>query len=255
MDRIAVCLRGEIRNWNYTKDAVFKFYEGIAESVDYYYATWDVPYIDQDELNVSFAGQELIQGVLCPSGNDRSRWGSRLGPAFLSSHIKLTKQYDLVVDTRFDSVPVRRPNATIEFPGDREIQTAYLRIDNVWETGGTNDRWAILQQDTFDQFNNRLPLLYESWKARLNQETHPTMNEMELERVLKKINVKPIACTWMDNFLVRPSIKNIFPESTSISMLDYATIHENINFWNELTVKEKVECCLKQKIYLKDYGL
>jgi hypothetical protein len=255
MHQIAVCLRGEVRNWNYTKDAVFKFYEGIALSVDYYYATWDVPYINQDELNVSFAGQELIQGVLCPSGNDRRRWGSRLGPAFLSSNIKLNKKYDLVIDTRFDSVPIRRPNAMISLPDDAEIQTAYLRIDNVWETGGTNDRWAIMQQDTFNQFNNRLPLLYESWKSRLTQETHPTMNEMELERVLKKINISPIPCTWMDNFLVRPSIIDIFPKSTNITMVDYATVHENINFWDSLTSNQKIDYCTKQSIHIKDYGL
>lgn len=255
MNNIAVCLRGQVRNWNYTKDAVFKFYESLADSVDYYYATWNVPYVNQDDLNSSFAGQQLIQGVLCPSGNDRSRWGSYLGPAFLSSHIKLNKQYDLIVDTRFDSIPVRRPGAGIELPGNREIQTAYMRIDNVWEAGGTNDRWAIMQQDTFDQFNNRLPLLYESYKSRIDQIIHPTLNEMELERVLKKINLTPIACTWMDCFLVRPSIADIFPKSTDITIMDYLTLHNNIEFWNNLTTQEKTEYCIKKHIYIKDYGL
>jgi hypothetical protein len=260
MNQIAVCLRGDVRNWNYTKEAVFKFYEGIAYSVDYYYATWDVPYIDKNELDKTFSNRKLVQGILCPSGNDRRRWGARLGPAFLSGHIKLNKRYDLVVDTRFDLIPTFiKKNHIIEIPVDDEIQTTSIDlrwkdIDKLPEDIGVTDQWAVMNQRTWDQFNYRLPLLYESWIDRLNGRPYKIVNEIELNRVLNIMNIKSKSCNWMTCILTRPCIVDIFPDPKDITEDDYFPILNNtFNFWGSLTNHKKKEYCERQGIHLDNY--
>jgi hypothetical protein len=262
MNRLAVCLRGEVRNWNYTKEAVFKFYEGIAYSVDYYYATWDVPYIDQNKLNATFDNRKLVQGVLCPSGNDRRRWGGFLGPAFLSSHIKLNKRYDAIIDTRFDLIPVRYPwSDVITVPPNMEIQTT--NVDHTWNhpefddptAKATSDQWAIMDTATWDQFNYRLPLLYEFWMDKINGKKIPTINEIGYTKVIKQMNIIATKCMWMSNLLVRPNIIDIFPKSTDIIYSDWSIIFENYMSWNSISNDKRKQYCIDQNIHLKDYGL
>jgi len=264
MNRLAVCLRGEVRNWDYTKDAVFKFYENIAYSVDYYYATWDVPYIDQNKLNATFDNRKLVQGVLCPVGNDRRRWGSFLGPAFLNSHIKLNKRYDAVIDTRFDLVPV---TFSLEYPviipSDMEIQTAHVEhrwnheeFENDPTSVGTCDMWAVMNSAAWDQFNYRLPLLYDYWIDKINSKKIPTINEIGYTSVLKKMNFITTQCSWMSNFLTRPTIIDIFPKSTDITFQDWRRVFDDVyENWNNLTATAKRKYCIEQDINFKDYGL
>ena len=268
MNRLAVCLRGEVRNWDYTKDAVFKFYENIAYSVDYYYATWDLPYVAQDNLNATFANKKLIQGVMCPAGNDRQRWGSRLGPAFLSSHIKLNKKYDLVVDVRFDTVPVLL-NSNISIPEDNEIQTEF--VHSVWNHKGfenntleaTSDQWAIMNHPTYERFNYRLSALYDTHIKHIraldiesNNNDVFRYNEIAFHKVLIDMQFGLSQCTWMNNCIVRPSIVDIFPNATSITKNDYATIRENTHsYWSSLPHTQKIDYCTKQNIHIQDYQL
>jgi len=263
MNKIAVCLRGEVRTWNYVKEEVFKFYENIAYSVDYYYATWDVPYLDKNELDSTFSNRNLIQGVLCPSGNDRYSWGSRLGPAFLSGHIKLNKRYDAVIDTRFDNVPVLI-NDQLSIPKDNEIQTAF--VNQIWKhdglfdgnvDGATCDQWAIMTQPSYDQFNYRLPLLY---NYQINQfkleKTVFKYPEIMFEKVLKEMKFELSQCQWMNNFIVRPTIVDIFPNSVDITYNDYAIVRENTySYWDSLDVTQKIDHCTKQRIHILDYRL
>jgi hypothetical protein len=260
MNNIAVCLRGEVRNWNYTKKAVFKFYESIAYSVDYYYATWDVPYLDQDKLTATFDNRKLVQGILCPSGNDRHRWGALLGPAFLSSHIKLKKKYDLVVDTRFDLVPVLKPEGNITTPGNMEIQTT--NVDHKWDheyfedptNKATTDTWAVMTHSTYDQFNYRLPLLYDFWVDMLSRKKFHTFNEIALNKVLKQMNINATMCHWMSNLIVRPSIVDLFPDPCDITMHDSWKIHDNSQiFWPNLSNETKIEYCVRQGLYYEEF--
>jgi len=264
MNNIAVCLRGEVRNWNYTKDAVFKFYEDIAYSVDYYYATWDLPYVNQKELDATFSNRKLVQGVLCPSGNDRRRWGGFLGPAFLSSHLKLNKRYDLVIDTRFDVVPVTFPlKGIIAPPADMEIQTAHVEhrwnheeFENDPTAGGTCDIWAVMNYATWDQFNYRLPVLYDYWIDKINKKTIPTINEIGYTNVLRKMNFTTSHCSWMTNLLTRPTTIDIFPKSTDITFQDWRRVFDDVyENWAHLDATAKRKYCIEQNINFKDYGL
>ena len=265
MNNLAVCLRGEVRNWNYTKDAVFKFYENIAYSVDYYYATWDVPYLDKDELDKTFDNRKLVQGILCPPGNDRRRWGGFLGPAFLSSHIKLKKKYDAVIDARFDLVPVTFPSENpVTIPSDMGIQTSH--VNQRWNheeferdptATGTNDMWTVMNYATWDQYNYRLPLLYDYWiDSFINGKTMPFINEIGYTSVLKKMNFTTTQCSWMSNFLTRPTIIDIFPKSTDIIFQDWRRVFDDVyENWKNLTPTAKIKYCIDQNIHLKDYGL
>ena len=124
-NRIAVCLRGHIRNWNYTKDKFFYFYKEIANEVHYYYATWDLPYIESTDLNFTFNNNQV--GVLVSPKTDHYVYGSRVGPAYLSSHIRLVDTYDAVVDTRFDMIPVLLDGQLISID-DMTIETSYMLI-------------------------------------------------------------------------------------------------------------------------------
>ena len=264
MNNIAVCLRGEVRNWNYTKDAVFKFYESNAYSVDYYYATWDVPYLNKKELDKTFDNRKLIQGVLCPTGNDRRRWGAALGPAFLSSHIKLDKHYDVVIDTRFDIIPVvKQSSPIINLPTDMEIQTSY--VDKRWqdndffddlEAKATDDKWAIMNFGSWDVFNYRLSYLYDNFIDNIGKKKRPIQPEITLNKTLTKMGFKLQECQWMDNFLTRPTIIDVFPKSTDITFQDWRRVFDDVyENWSNLDATAKRKYCIEQNINFKDYGL
>ena len=146
-------------------------------------------------------------------------------------------------------------------PGDNEIQTGFVNkrffdhlINNIWEAGATNDRWAIMNQGTWDQFNYRLPLLYESFIARQNNKLYMTVLEMDYQRVLTNMNIKPTQCHWMNFELVRPSIIDLFPNSTSLTWRDHRMVHDNTFItWEALTNEEKIGYCQQQGIYCQDY--
>jgi len=244
---IAVCLRGEIRTWNYIKDSVFKFYQSISERVDYYYSTWHVDYLDKDALDKSFEGRNLVQSHCVASGSDRNRWGALLGPALLSSNIKLNNQYDLIIDTRFDLLPLRC-NQKISKPNANEIQTGF--VDQI--LGKTDDRWAVMTQATWNKFSNRLPLLYKCWIDNLYR---PVENEISLTATLKEMNLEAKNCIWMNSFIARPNIINIFPRSTDIDFGSWPLLNENYLEWNDLSDQSKKDFCLQQNIPLKEYRL
>ena len=57
-NHIAVVLRGHVRTWHFIYPLVFKFYESIAENVDYYFITWDTS--NTNGIEETFEGKNLI---------------------------------------------------------------------------------------------------------------------------------------------------------------------------------------------------
>lgn len=109
MKHIAVILRGHIRTWNYTRPAVFDFYDSIAEKVDYYFATWNHENFHMKTIEDDFIGKNLIK-LLCVSPDSRY-YNSWDGPPWLSYNLLPYKHlrekevtYDAVFDTRPDII-------------------------------------------------------------------------------------------------------------------------------------------------------
>jgi len=60
----------------------------------------------------------------------------------------------------------------------------------------------------------------------------------------------------MNNFIVRPTIVDIFPNSVDITYNDYAIVRENTySYWDSLDVTQKIDHCTKQRIHILDYRL
>ena len=59
MKNIAVILRGHFRTWDYNHKEAFKFYESIAENVEYYFVTWQLENMFSKRITDSF--QDLFE--------------------------------------------------------------------------------------------------------------------------------------------------------------------------------------------------
>jgi hypothetical protein len=121
-----------------------------------------------------------------------------------------------------------------------------------------------MTQSTYDMFNYRLSELYNEHIINLgafntskkNKESIFQYNEILLHKVLTNMKFNLMRCNWMNNFIVRPSIIDIFPISTGITLGDYPAIRENTySYWSNLTTGQKIEYCAKQNVYIEDYHL
>ena len=249
---IAVTLRGHIRTWNYTRPAIFKFYEQLAENVDYYYATWQLPYLDSQKLNSTFDSVNLIQHHLVHMPVALEFKGCRLGPSYLSSHIQLKKDYDCVIDSRFDAVPVLLSD-DIKKPADNEIMCVQWLLPQEVEAC-MSDQYAIMTNSTFYKFATKLDYLKKTVKRNIKGD-QTYLNEIHVRRACERLKINlTTQTTWATNYLVRPNIIDIFPSSLSITAYSWDQVHhQGWVKWPELTLAEKINYCKQCDCDLRDY--
>lgn len=126
MNRIAVVLRGHVRTWFYNNPAVFKFFESIANEVDYYVITWKGSCDDQ-RLEQSFNGQNLKKVIRLETEEFVNSW---LGPAWQTLHmaphvfaVHKWNPYDALFDTRPDVMHHRIQNKSVILPEKDTLYT------------------------------------------------------------------------------------------------------------------------------------
>lgn len=139
MKRIAICFRGDFRNWDITKNYLFKFYEEVSTfdshdtEVHYYFSTWDsvfhthkkkenstntynynVP-IHLDEILKDFGQSLKLYKVYDNHLRNNRRYQTSLIQYFniyvvnqLKTRYELKHNftYDAVINTRVDVIPV-----------------------------------------------------------------------------------------------------------------------------------------------------
>lgn len=122
MNTLAVLLAGEFRTWEKCASYMFKFFEGQAERIDYFFATWtessDLPnkQITQDLVKEKFIEHDknlVAQVVIPPIGRKNSTFYNQAYLAKFANVLKRENEirnnfiYDQVVETRPD-IYIRR---------------------------------------------------------------------------------------------------------------------------------------------------
>lgn len=167
MDRIAVVLRGHIRNWEYTHPAVFDFWDKIARHVDYYFVTWshgnNLHYFER--AKTKFDKRNLIYSVYFPK---KDEWYNGYTAAsrmcydtipYMKVRQEEIGKYDAVFDTRPDVLyTFRNTNLTPLIPEPNTLYTSgiFLQKCNREETHvSLDDHFFMATFETFCNYNQR----------------------------------------------------------------------------------------------------
>lgn len=107
--RVAVVFRGHKRNWDYVKSDLLNFFEDLSfscEVLDYYVAVWKKN-SNYEEMRLDFPAHRLKAFLI----SDRDiNYTALTGPVYLSQLLNplllveesKTKNYDIIIETRFD---------------------------------------------------------------------------------------------------------------------------------------------------------
>jgi len=130
MKNIAVIIRGHFRTWDYNYKSVFKFYESIAENVEYYVVTWHYDNMAVDRFLDPFKRNNKKVIKFLAMKQQEEYYTSWFGPSWLNySIIPYKKQrereitYDAVFDTRPDIIYERVEDVPVLPP---EPNTLYV---------------------------------------------------------------------------------------------------------------------------------
>ena len=168
MDRIAVIIRGHLRTWNYLKPAVFDFYRQIAKEVDFFFVTWRVPNLNEQELINDFNSENLIKLlILTPPTGPESFYSSWGGPAYLSFHIapyvrqsQKTVNYDAIIETRPDIAYCLNKKYPVIKPEHKSLYTP--RLSSIFSDNnvyiGTTDHFFVMHPNVFQVLSDRISI-------------------------------------------------------------------------------------------------
>lgn len=134
MKRLAVLLVGEYRTWAMAHPVIFKFFEDKAETVDYYFVTWDKngdQDITEHDIVSYFQNKNLVNFKIMPVMPDVHTYYKQAKLAKIANILKrqYEKQhnflYDQVVETRPD-VYLRSHGLPWNMCGDFQYSACYI---------------------------------------------------------------------------------------------------------------------------------
>jgi hypothetical protein len=255
MKKVAVFLRGNRRVWNYTKENIFSFCDGLAEQVDYYVAMWCVQksYQIVNSMKDDFKDRNLRCFQLLNNHWEYNAWE---GPAYLSSILNKEKineelfsgvQYDAVLDTRPDVVFRKLPsyieiNYTIDKntlytvnPSPKEVEPGVFKLF-------LEDYFLVSDSETFDLMATRY--------------THPTVysnTQISLGVAAEKKGITLKGINWIETSIVRPSLMDSGIPASKILTPEWGSTKRNGLEWASYTNEEKIRISQKHRIDLEDY--
>jgi hypothetical protein len=244
MKHIAVMIRGHLRTWNYTKNVMFDFYDSIADSVDYYFATWEM-YSTHTMAGVvnDFAGRNLVKLITVPP--TVINYTSWIGPGLFSSLLVPYKKqrekyvkYDAVFDTRPDVIHQLLGDNIID-PEPNSLYTTYFnnQRENTPEIKfhiGMADHFFMMTSEVYDIISQRYIL-------RAEHGPH-----IELQRICESESINPCSIGWVNAFISRPNHLD--------ELIDpYRFILAMARDWRCLSSSEKRECLVRHNIDFADY--
>lgn len=248
LKNIAVVLRGHYRTWGYVHPAVFDFYDGIAENVDYYISTWknlDHPSKFFTDPFVKFKKNLVHFLQVYP---DETYYTSYLGASYLSYQIipymlslHHINKYEFVFNTRPDIIYRMRPNA----PKLNLKEDTYYTTNYVCQPDGKNEKYHIGVEDHFfiSSFENNLIM------NTRHCELDPMGCHNQILNFATQYGIKTAALHNLQAGIVRPTAFNQCPNS-----LKYFDSNSNPSMkWFEIEKKEKLKLLRKYSIPEKDY--
>jgi len=203
MKNIAVILRGHYRTWDYNHKAAFKFYESIAENVEYYFVTWQLENMFTQRIYDSFEhnNQKLIKVLIIDPNSYYDSWH---GPSYLNySIIPYKKQrecevvYDAVFDTRPDIIyaKVKNKNITLPEPNTWHV-TGYephYGHDGITRHIGVQDHFFMSTSEVHDKMNLRHAYVDEIG------------NQSQELKIATDLGIQTSIIDWMRASIVRPT--------------------------------------------------
>lgn len=247
MKKVAVFLRGNRRVWNYTKENIFTFCDGLAEQVDYYVAMWSVQktFHVVNSMKDDFKDRNLKVFEVLNSHWTYNAWE---GPAYMSSLLNNEKineelfsgvRYDAVLDTRPDVVFNQLDE--IKQPEPWSVGSTRLELERVGGWQGMEDHVFFSDSPSSSLFSNR--------GAYRNQ---PGLDgHHKLLKYCDNANLTPFKITEFESKIVRPTIADhCFSVPPKVDM---NTVQIAMNSWERMSTSGRIEILEHTGISIDEY--
>ena len=259
MKNIAVVLRGHLRTWQYNAPAAFKFFDNVADNVDYYLCTWntgnDLRHPMVERVFKKYDKKMKVFNILDIPNDVFSSW---LGPAYLAMraapHIKQQHKktpYDAVFETRFDVLPFMTPDAVVvPLQSNTWYTTAWTNIvDSKGNRNiGMEDHFLAGTVETFCAMADRIVV-----QDNDSKECHVDMREFAQSQGIIVSNSLP----WMDAAMTRPSdmyrIRNPHTWEASSDIGRIEIDEEHVPDWSQASQQERIAMLFATDILASDY--
>lgn len=252
MKNIAVILRGHARSWTVIHQHAFKFYESLAENVEYYFTTYKLEDYDYANVKATFAGKKLIKFLLVPTEdrvNRKNIYNSWYGPAYLvyrilpyMRHRCKTTSYDAIIDTRPDILCRYRNNLKPLLPVANTLHTSKIELHKRYDI----DTTEVAIGDHFFMYD------YETCMKLADRHIAPCPlgNQIQHRQWLEEEGIDINVIDWVEAYITRPNIDKLIDNDIDARMGESYTLFEE---WHQLSSKEKIDYCNKYNIALQDY--
>jgi hypothetical protein len=248
MKNIAVILRGHYRTWDYNHKNVFKFYESIAENVEYYFVTWRMENLFFKRITDSFEdnNQKLIKFL--PIYPDDLYYTSWHGPSWMNhSIIPYKKQrerevtYDAVFDTRPDILYSRIKNTQVFLPEPNTLYVTRYEPQNGPDGKrhvGIEDHFLMSTSDVHDRINVR-----HAYKDVIGCQS-------QILQLATMFGIHTATMNWVEDSIVRPTAFASIPDPDKY----FISNHRKVSYdWVELPLEQKLTLLQKHTIHPEDY--
>ena len=249
MKNIAVILRGHYRTWEYNHKEAFKFYESIAENVEYYFVTWQLENMFTQRIVDSFEhnNRKLIK-LLCITP-DSSYYTSWHGPSHLNHSIIPYKKhrereivYDAVFDTRPDIIytKVQDKNITLPEPNTWHVTQyePHYGNDGVTRHIGIQDHFFMSTSEVHDKMNLR-----HAYKDEIG------IQSQEL-KIATDLGIQTSIIDWVNSSIVRPTAFESIPNPEEYFISDYRKTQRD---WVAMPTEQKLALLEFHQICREDY--
>jgi hypothetical protein len=266
-------LRGHVRTWHYIYPLVFDFYDNLADTVDYYFCTWDTSNVNG--VRETFKDKNLISFQIVPHNleppakhlQDDATLGkyynSMLGPPFMNKMMEpyldlkekeMGREYDAIFDTRPDILPSIKNELTPIFPEANtvvvtglEFQTN-LTIPANPKSGmkdiAVRDWFMMMQSKEFRKMATRYDS--DNWLYRASE--GPGC-QIEYREYVSAQELKLITSDWIQPNMIRPNCFTL----DWLYRNDVESIQASSSGWAPLDKEEKIRLCERYGVALSDY--
>lgn len=248
MKNIAVIIRGHCRTWEYNCKEIFKFYESIAENVEYYFVTWQLDNLDTVRITQSFSdnNQRLIKFLpVYPDGLNYSSWR---GPSWLNYVIipykkqrELEIKYDAVFDTRPDILYRLKPGKQVFAPEPNTLYVSRYEAQ-IGPNGdahiGIEDHFLMSSSEVHDRMNTRH--VYDDVIGCQSQ----------ILQLATFFGIHTATMDWVEDSIVRPTALEAIPNPVNY----FYSRHRLVNStWMKIPIEQKLTLLSLYGIRQEDY--
>jgi hypothetical protein len=248
MKNIAVILRGHYRTWDYNHKEAFKFYESIAENVEYYFVTWrfENQYTKRITDTFNDNNQKLIKFLtIHPDDLYYTSWH---GPSWLNYAIipykkqrECNVKYDAVFDTRPDIIYRKIENKNKFIP---EVNTLYVTRyepqigpdDN--KHIGIEDHFMMSTSEVHDRINLR-----HAYSDKIGCQS-------QILRIATDLGIQTAVMDWVEDSIVRPTAFNSILDPKKYFEHDHRKIQRD---WVDMPLEQKLTILKHHGIDERDY--